>query len=126
MRVLQQPTEEAISAAVAELQEVGQTFYRKNWSLATSSNYSAVVGRDPLRLVLTASGKDKGQLTRSDFVIVDDKGEFLRAAIQDGSPPGRPSAETMLHVALAKLPNVGSVMHTHSVWSTILSDRFLS
>jgi Ribulose-5-phosphate 4-epimerase and related epimerases and aldolases len=31
----------------------------------------------------------------------------------------------MLHASLAELlPDVGSILHTHSVWATILSDRF--
>jgi methylthioribulose-1-phosphate dehydratase len=30
----------------------------------------------------------------------------------------------MLHVGLARNENVGAVLHTHSVWSTILSERF--
>jgi methylthioribulose-1-phosphate dehydratase len=28
----------------------------------------------------------------------------------------------MLHVVLAELPDVGSILHTHSVWGTLLSD----
>src|SRR5204863_3607356 len=34
----------------------------------------------------------------------------------------RPSAETLLHLAILKARNEGAVIHTHSVWSTILSD----
>ena len=30
----------------------------------------------------------------------------------------------MLHVVLAELPEVGSVLHTHSVWGTLLSDHY--
>ena len=30
----------------------------------------------------------------------------------------------MLHVVLAELPSVGCVLHTHSVWGTLLSDYF--
>ena len=37
---------------------------------------------------------------------------------------GKPSAETGLHLLLAELPDTGSVLHTHSVWNTLLSDRF--
>jgi methylthioribulose-1-phosphate dehydratase len=98
------------------LQSIGRIFYERGWSLATSSNYSVVVERDPLRLLLTASGKHKGQLTPHDFVLVDQHGR----AVEAGSP--KPSAETLLHCVLAKLSGVGSILHTHSVWSTLLSD----
>jgi hypothetical protein len=51
--------ERAAAAAVSDLIDVGADFHRRGWSLATSSNYSVVLGRDPLRLLLTASGKHK-------------------------------------------------------------------
>src|SRR5262249_39112069 len=35
---------------------------------------------------------------------------------------GKPSAETLLHLALIRDAGAGAVLHTHSVWSTILSD----
>ena len=36
--------------------------------------------------------------------------------------PGKPSAETLLHLAVVRVTGAGAVLHTHSVWSTILSD----
>jgi methylthioribulose-1-phosphate dehydratase len=35
---------------------------------------------------------------------------------------GRPSAETKLHLAVVRTRGAASVLHTHSVWSTIISD----
>jgi methylthioribulose-1-phosphate dehydratase len=105
---------------VAALARIGVEFHRRGWSLGTSSNYSVVLGRDPLQLLVTASGKDKSKLTGDDFVLVDSTGKCI------GENRSKPSAETMLHCVLAeKLPNVGAVLHTHSVWGTILSDRFI-
>ncbi len=105
-------------AGIDGLREVGALFHRCGWSLGTSSNYSIVLQREPLLLLLTASGKDKGRLGRGDFVVVDG----------DGRPAGptaeKPSAETGLHVALARQPGVGAVLHTHSVWATLLSDLY--
>ncbi len=100
------------------LQDIGALFYQRNWSLGTSSNYSVVLGRDPLQLLITASGKDKRKLTGGDFVVVDASGQSRHAE------DGKPSAETLLHVVAAGQPNVGAVLHTHSVWATLLSDRF--
>lgn len=93
-------------------------FHSRGWSLGTSSNYSAVVERAPLQLVVTASGKDKSRLGNSDFVRIGADG----LPTCDGQPAS--SAETLLHVGLARRENVGAVLHTHSVWSTILSERF--
>lgn len=104
---------------VEGLRRIGRIFWKRGWSLGTSSNYSVVVGRDPLLLLLTASGKDKGQLLGDDFVLVGASGE--------PTLPSQPksSAETLLHcIAAQHFGDVGCVLHTHSVWSTILSQRF--
>ncbi len=107
------------SAQAAEaLCAVGAEFHQRGWSLGTSSNYSVVLSRTPFRLLVTASGMDKSGLTSSDFVILDEKGQHTDP--QEGG--ARPSAEAMLHVAAARQPSVGAVLHTHSVWATTLSD----
>ena len=104
----------------ANLAQTGASFHQRGWSLGTSSNYSVVQGRDPLRLVITASGRDKGRLSPGDFLVIDEAGA---AVDRGGNPDNRPSAEALLHVAAARRPGVGAVLHTHSVWSTLLSDR---
>ncbi|MDX1925170.1 MAG: methylthioribulose 1-phosphate dehydratase [Pirellulaceae bacterium] len=106
------------AAQVDQLRRVGNIFWQRGWSLGTSSNYSVVVNRNPLQLLVTASGKDKGQLSREDFVLVDGEGKPIR----DHQP--KSSAETLLHCVAAQQENVGAILHTHSVWSTILSERF--
>jgi methylthioribulose-1-phosphate dehydratase len=103
---------------IQELQAIGALFYQRGWSVGTSSNYSVVLSRDPMRLLITASGKDKGRLQASDFVIVSEMGRALDAA------DPKPSAETLLHVVAAEMPDVGAILHTHSVWATILSDFY--
>ena len=102
--------------AVDRLRAIGREFHGRGWSLGTSSNYSVVAAREPLELFITVSGKDKSALGSDDFVRVDAAGKPV-----DGS--GRKSsAETLLHCLLADfIPSVGAVLHTHSVWSTILS-----
>jgi methylthioribulose-1-phosphate dehydratase len=100
------------------LRDVGAMFWQRGWSVGTSSNYSLVINREPLELLITASGKDKGRLTRGDFVRVGSNG---RPTIE-GQP--KSSAETLLHVVAANQPEVGAVLHTHSIWSTLLSDFY--
>lgn len=85
--------------------------------MGTSGNFSAVVSRDPLRLTITSTGLDKGLLSPDQFVRVDESG-----TVQDGQ--GRPSAETALHLVLVRERRAGAVLHTHSVWSTILSELY--
>ena len=98
-----------------EIAEIGRQCYARGWSLGTSGNFSAVVSRDPLRLAITASGVDKGNLTAGDIVEIDQHGRVVAGT-------GRPSAEASLHLAIARARGAGAVLHTHSIWSTILSD----
>ena len=103
---------------IDQLRECGRLFHSRGWSVGTSSNYSAVLSSDPVELIVTASGKDKGRLVRPDFVHVGADGK----PIEEDQP--KSSAETMLHVVLAEQAEIGSILHTHSVWGTLLSDHF--
>ena len=103
---------------IDQLRDCGRLFHQRGWSVGTSSNYSVVAERDPTELIVTASGRDKGRLERQDFVRIGCDG---RPTVE-GQP--KSSAETMLHVVLAELPDVGCILHTHSIWGTLLSDYF--
>jgi methylthioribulose-1-phosphate dehydratase len=103
-------------AAIEYLVNLGRDFHHRGWVLGTSGNFSIVAEREPLRLAITASSMDKGRLTPDQFLEVDASGRPVSASA------GRPSAETLLHLAVVSTLGAGSVLHTHSVWSTILSD----
>lgn len=106
----------SFAAAARDLAGVGRRFYARGWVLGTSGNFSTVLAPKPLRLAITASSVHKGQLRSADILQVDDRG----AAV--GRRSVKPSAETLLHVEIVKRRGAGAVLHTHSVWSTILSD----
>jgi methylthioribulose-1-phosphate dehydratase len=99
----------------AQLAEIGRDCYARGWALGTSGNFSAVVNRDPLRLAITTSGVNKGTLSAGEVVEIDQHGKVVAGS-------GRPSAEASLHLAIARGRGAGAVLHTHSIWSTILSD----
>jgi len=103
------------AALAAQLAEIGRQCYARGWALGTSGNFSAVVSRDPLRLALTTSGVDKGFLSSDDIVEINEHGHVMAGS-------GKPSAEAALHLAIVRARGAGAVLHTHSIWSTILSD----
>ena len=107
------------STLARTLAEAGRRFYARGWVLGTSGNFSAVVAQKPLRLVMTPSGAHKGTLSGREFLLVDAQGR--PAGARSGGV--RPSAEALLHVEIVTARGAGAVLHTHSVWSTILSDR---
>src|SRR5437867_1456542 len=103
--------------AAERLVEIGHDFHRRGWALGTSGNFSVVIERDPLMLAITESSVDKGRMRVVQILRVDADGTALPGMT------GKPSAETLLHVAVARTAGAGAVLHTHSVWSTILSDH---
>ena len=86
------------------------------WTPATSSNFSRRL--DDRHAAITVSGRDKGKLREADIMVVDFDG---RAVGSDH----RPSAETLLHTQLyRRFPEVGCVLHTHSLTQTVASRLF--
>ena len=100
----------------AGLATIAKSFYGRGWLLGTSGNLSAVVQREPLRLAMSPSGIDKGELTADHLLSID---ENARIVSQHG---GKPSDESLLHLRIVKERGAGAVLHTHSIWNTILSD----
>jgi methylthioribulose-1-phosphate dehydratase len=99
----------------ADLAAVGRSFYGRGWVFGTSGNFSAVVSERPLRLAITPTGLDKGALDSRQFLEIDENARVVRGQ-------GKPSAETGLHLAVVRTRRAGAVLHTHSLWSTLLSD----
>ncbi|PPK66338.1 methylthioribulose 1-phosphate dehydratase [Actinokineospora auranticolor] len=101
----------ALAAEAARYTDLG-------WMRGTSGNLSVTLGRDPLRLAVTASGLDKGELTAHDVVEVDEAGEAL---------PGqrlRPSAEAGLHARIARVAGAGAVVHLHVLAPVVAAERW--
>lgn len=115
------------------LVEVGQWINSQGWCPATGGNFSLKINQSPktsgleensapptvspARYLVTASGVHKGNLNLTDFLEVDLEGRPLTS-----SPTARPSAETLIHVALYALdPEIGAVLHIHSLANTVLS-----
>lgn len=108
-------TREQLSRAIID---AGRFLYGRGWSPATSSNYSARL--TSAEALLTVSGKHKGELGMDDLLAVDMDG----ASLEEGK---KPSAETLLHTQLYRWkPEIGAVLHTHSVNATVLSRLTLS
>ena len=100
---------QSIISNVRELSQLG-------WTPATSSNFSQRL--DERHAAITVSGRDKGRLVEADIMVVDFEGKAV------GSDH-RPSAETLLHTQLyRRYPEIGCVLHTHSLVQTVASRLF--
>ena len=104
--------------AAARLIRIGQRLDGRGWVLGTSGNFSMVMDEAPLRLAITRSGTQKGDLSVNDILEVGSEGNSI------GTTAGLPSAETRLHLEIVAARPAAAVLHTHSIWSTLLSDRY--
>jgi len=107
---------ERLAAATADLIANTRELAALGWTPATSSNFSMRL--DERTAAITVSGRDKGKLVPDDIMVVDFEGHAV------GSNK-RPSAETVLHTQLYKrMPEVGCVLHTHSLAQTLASKLY--
>lgn len=106
-------------AARKELTDTMRFFHAKGWTPGTGGNFSIVLERSPLKLLMSPSGVDKGRVESKDLIIVDDSGSVV-------SGEGKASAETLLHTTIVQETQAGSVLHIHSIWNTLLSRKHLS
>jgi len=98
------------SALIATMAAV----HRRGWCDGTGGNFSVVLERDPLRLLMAPSGVDKGSVRADELIEVDGFGQVVRG-------DGRASAETLLHLEIVVRCGAGAVLHTHSQAATLLS-----
>ncbi|TCO65833.1 methylthioribulose 1-phosphate dehydratase [Actinocrispum wychmicini] len=86
------------------------------WMRGSSGNLSVRLRDEPLRLAVTASGLDKGELTAADVVEIDSSG----AAVG----PGVPSAEAGLHARIAAVSGARAVVHVHVHAPVLAAERW--
>jgi len=108
--------EQTFREIASSLVAISRSFYVRGWAVGTSGNFSAVLTREPLLLAITPSGADKGELSTEQILVVGREGK----PSEDST--GKPSAETLLHINVVLQRGAGAVLHTHSVWSTVLSN----
>jgi methylthioribulose-1-phosphate dehydratase len=102
-----------MNALAQQLVETCHFFGERQWCPATGGNFSARI--DDQHCLITRSGCDKSRLVVDDLITCNFDGEVI-------DTPHKPSAETALHTRLYQLDSqIGSVLHTHYVNSTVLS-----
>ncbi len=109
---------DSFSQIASSLVSIARGFYLRGWLVGTSGNLSAVVDREPLRLAMSPSGVDKGELRAQQILMIDEDARVI------SDHRTKPSDESPLHLRIVKELGAGVVLHTHSIWNTILSDLY--
>jgi methylthioribulose-1-phosphate dehydratase len=100
-----------------DLSQTITEIHAKGWASGTGGNFSVVAQHNPLRLLMAPSGVDKGNVQPTNLIAVDQSGKVVNGT-------GKASAETLLHLEIVKSAGAGSVLHTHSVFNTVLSEYY--
>ncbi len=101
----------------SELVDCIHFLHTKGFAPATSSNYS-IRPDESSDFYISSSGIDKGTFSEADLMHVNSAG----VPIGDHR---KPSAETLLHVLVYQhMPEIKCVLHTHTVYNTVLSTLF--
>ena len=110
------PATSILQSETEQLCLLAQWCAQRGWVPGTAGNFSlrdAATGH----IHISASGLDKGRMTARDLLELDAGGGVLRG-------PGKPSAETGLHVVIYRdRPGVHAIAHVHTIWNTLLSAR---
>lgn len=93
--------------------------HARGWCDATSGNFSVTLSAEPVRLLITRTGIDKGRVAPGDLLVIGPDGRP-----QDGAT-ATPSTEAEIHLAIRREGDAGAILHTHSVWGTLLGERYL-
>lgn len=109
-----------IRGAATALVHSARALYRRGWMEGTSGNVSVrLTDADDASVLITASGRSKGELQPTDTVLVGVDGGV---AAEHADPAVRPSTETTIHCALyAAFPECGAVVHAHPPHATVLA-----
>lgn len=99
-----------------QLAQYARTLYDRGWMPGTAGNLS-VRGRGDT-VVITGSGRPKGELTERDMVAVR-----LDTGAEVGAGPVRASAETAIHRAVYQTTRAGAVIHVHAPYATATATR---
>ncbi|PWT73420.1 MAG: methylthioribulose 1-phosphate dehydratase [Proteobacteria bacterium] len=111
------PDTHSLQAEAEALCATAQWCYARGWVPATSGNFS-VRDHESGCMLISPSGLDKGLMAPADLLETDLEGRVV-------SGHKKPSAETALHLVIYRdRPEMGAILHVHSIWNTLLSAHF--
>ena len=102
----------------SELADIKDELAARDWFPGTSGNLSIKVSHDPLRFLVTASGRDKRKRTPEDFLLVNEQSQSIEQTDL------KPSAETVLHQRIYEKTDAGCSLHVHTISNNIISELY--
>jgi L-fuculose-phosphate aldolase len=103
-----------IAKAKEQLLHYGRQMIARSLTTGSGGNLSTLLKTEN-QLIITPSGMEYNDMTIGDLVVCDRDGRVVEGR-------RRPSSEMGFHLALYRQrPEIGAVVHTHSVYATTLA-----
>jgi methylthioribulose-1-phosphate dehydratase len=102
---------------VEQMIAAGHALYTRNWALGAAGSLSAIISQQPFEGLITADGANKGKLTAGDFLHFGESGNTPDLS-------GLSSKEIPIHQTIMVARSAGVILHTQSIWSTVLSELY--
>ncbi|MER5885014.1 methylthioribulose 1-phosphate dehydratase [Streptomyces sp. NPDC001941] len=96
-----------------QLAHAAKALYERGWMPGTSGNLSVRLPEPGGLALITAGGRDKGELTVQDMVEISVATGVLARPARLGASP-----ESVLHAALYRTTTAGAVIHAHCPYAT--------
>ena len=89
--------------------EIGRKMYRNRYIVAGDGNISV---RLDDHILITPSGKNKGELKPEDLIVIDNSGKVVKGK-------NKPSSEYRMHVCIyERREDVKAIIHAHPLFAT--------
>lgn len=106
---------DAEAAARRDIVQICRRMYERGYIAGGDGNVSMRLGED--RLLITPSGRHKGDLTDDELIITDLTGLPVKA-----NTSRRPSSEILMHLlCYEERPEINAVVHAHPVYAVALA-----
>ena len=92
-----------------DIVEIGRKMYHNRYIVAGDGNISV---RLDDHILITPSGKNKGELKPEDLIVIDNSGKVIRGK-------NKPSSEYRMHVCVyQRRSDVNAILHAHPLYAT--------
>ena len=100
---------QAIRQTKADMLDVGKRLAERGLLIGKGGNYSVRIGED--RILLTASGFDKGAINETQISLIDLEGNLLEGL--------KPAQDIRMHLEVYRdMPEIRAIVHSHPPIST--------
>jgi L-fuculose-phosphate aldolase len=98
----------------SEVVRFGKKLISSRLTTGTGGNLSCI-NRNKQKVAISPSGIDYEEMRPEDVIVMDTNGHILDGQL-------KPSSETGIHLGLySQRPDIGAVVHTHSVYATTIA-----